>query len=423
MISPVQYTDAPVSLTHRQDLERLLRRLLDESRSEHRSHGLLYLDLDRFKIINASCGQVAGDELLRQLAAVLADQLRTSDRLIRLGGDEFAVLLPHCGPQHAVKIGELLLQAISDFRFVWDGRDYPVSAGLGLVCVEDAAEDAATWLRRAEIASCTAKELGRNRLHVFSAQDREPDKGAELAWAGDVRLVMDENRIQLHVQHILPLQEEASAAPMRALLARLVGQDGRVIPPAAFLKAAQRHRMMTSVDRWVIRQALEGLAAEGGDTGILCIKLSAAACRDGTLYDDLVRWLAQTGVPATRLCFELSESAALEQLPAVLELIRALRNLGAHFTLNKFATGLQAFSYLKTLSVDFVKIDGALVRGIVSDRMDRAIVEAVHKVARAGGIRTIAEQVETAETRDLLKQLGLDYAQGGYLHHAEPWPP
>ena len=419
------YHDLLTGLASKMGFEQQLQRILTETRS-HQLHGLLYLDLDRFRLINETCGRVAGDEALRQLAGILGEQVRESDVLARLGGDEFAVLLPHCDMQHAVDIAELLLQAINDFHFTWEEQDFTLGASVGLVCVDGDTLEIDRLLKQADLACYTAKALGRNRVHVFKREDREMTGGpGEMAWASRIRHALDEQRLVLYVQQLVPLKAPAPVEQPQELLVRMVDQQGRIIPPGSFLRAAESYDLMYEVDRWVVRHALQGMSRDNRDSaadhGLFFIKLSAAVFSDAGFCDYVLRQLEESGVPPARICFVMSETTAITQLPLAVPFISKIRSLGGHCALNRFGSGLSAFSYLKTIPVDYLKVDGTLIRNIAENEMDRAIVEAINRIAQIAKVKTIAECVETVESYRILHDLGLDFAQGAYLSEPTPW--
>ncbi len=386
-------------------------------------HCLLYLDLDQFKVVNDTSGHQAGDELLRQLSARMRQTLRGSDIIARLGGDEFGVLLAHCDAGTGEALAEKLRRMIENHRFTWDGRLYQVGASIGLVEIDGHWPDTAHLMSAADAACYAAKDAGRNKVRRYRHGDEDvARRRGEMEWVGRLNRAMEENRLLLYFQPIVPLAG-GDLAPHYELLLRLE-EGGEPIRPMAFIPAAERYQLMPQLDRWVIEHALSlcarGIVRPAERPSTLGINLSGASLSDsqfqGFIRDILDRY---PGV-APRLCFEITETAAMSNLDAVLGLIRDLRALGCHFALDDFGSGLSSFAYLQGLPVDYLKIDGAFVRDMARNPVDAAMVEAIAKVARIMGIRTVAEFVEDEETAQALKALGVDYAQGN--HFSEPQP-
>ena len=420
-IRHLAYHDSLTGLVNRAEFERLLEDSLHEARLTGQPHGLLYLDLDQFKVINDTCGHVAGDELLRQLAVVLGSHVRESDTLARLGGDEFGILLHHCGAQPAEKIAGGLLEAINDFRFVWEEKSFAIGGSIGLVIVDEDTADIGDLLRRADLACYAAKDLGRNRVHVCSAEDKDAGhRHGEMEWAARIRRALDEHSLVLYRQDIHPIN---GGNGHTELLVRLLDRDGRTFTPGAFIPAAERYSLMPAVDRWVVGHALAHIAIQDEDLDQdfrYFINLSGSSLSEASFFDHVRRQFDETGVTPDKVCFEITETAAISNLQRSVNFINSIRDMGCHFSLDDFGAGLGSFSYLKSIPVDYVKIDGSFVRDIAEDRMDHAIVEAINNIAHVAGLRTIAEFVESAQILDLLCQLGVDYAQGYHLDQPTP---
>lgn len=423
-IQHLAYHDSLTGLINRAEFERQLEAALCEASQHQHSHGLLYLDLDQFKLINDTCGHVAGDELLRQLTVVLSSHVRETDILARLGGDEFGILLHHCSEQPAHKIANHLLQAINDFRFVWEEKSFAIGGSIGLVMIDGSSSDIGDLLRRADLACYAAKDLGRNRVHVYSQDDADLNRRhGEMEWVARIRRALDEQRLVLFGQDIL---QTSGVGSHTEILVRMLAEDGQVISPGAFIPAAERYNLMAAVDRWVVENALQHIAAmkpENGNGGHYFINLSGSSLSEASFFDHIHRQFDQTGVEPQRVCFEITETAAISNLQTSVNFINSIRDMGCRFALDDFGSGLSSFSYLKTIPVDYVKIDGTFVRDIVDDRMDLAIVEAINNIAHVAGLRTIAEFVETRAVFDKLRELGVDYAQGYHLDQPAPLQP
>ncbi|MGD8587790.1 MAG: EAL domain-containing protein [Chromatiales bacterium] len=415
-IRHLAYHDSLTELLNRAEFERRLSNAVETARKLDETHALLYLDLDQFKLVNDSCGHLAGDELLRRLARRLIRGIRESDTLARLGGDEFGVLLKNCPLEKAAQVAEGLLDRIRDYRFIWGDRTFKVGASIGLVRVDGSAEPSAL-LSLADMACYAAKDRGRNRVHVYVEGDRELNlRRSELKWIQRLQGAMSNNELVLYQQPIQSLKDRPKHSE---LLLRLWDKQGKLIPPNSFIPAAERYNLMPEIDRWVIRNACGQLqrqqqalseVVDGGN--IVFINLSATSLNDQTLVTFIQEQLRNHDIAPGRICFEITETAAIADFDYALYLIQALRKLGCNVALDDFGTGMSSFSYLKSLEVDFVKIDGQFVHSMLEDEMNNAIVEAVNTIGHIAGIQTIAEFVENQAILKRIKILGLDYAQG-----------
>lgn len=379
-----------------------------------REHALCFVDLDRFKAVNDTSGHAAGDALLGRIGALLRAGVRGSDVIARLGGDEFGLILVDCPQSQAVSVADKLVASVRGLRFTWEGQIHEVGASIGLVAVTSGSGTVATLMSQADVACYAAKGLGRNRVAVYS-----PDNEAiarehrEIAAADGLKQALAAGRFCLYAQPVVALA--ATESRMRCeLLLRMVDGEGRLVPPGAFLPAAERYELMPALDRWAIGHALHTLGPAIAALPELSVSLNLSA---GSLNDPAFRpWLeqaiAQSPVPPARIGFELAESVAVGHLIAAGDLIRALRELGCTVALDDFGTGLSSFSYLKHFPVDFVKIDASFVAALGHGAVDRAIVESLNDIAHRLGVCTIAEGVEEQATVDLLRGLGVDYAQG-----------
>lgn len=389
-------------------------------------HCLLYIDLDQFKIINDTCGHPAGDDLLRQVAELLGASVRRSDLLARLGGDEFALLLRDCPPSRAEKVAESLITNIEGHPFTWEGHRFQIGASVGLVAIEPGRtlKDA---LRRADQACYIAKEKGRNQVHIYRDNDAHSRAhGSQVRAALEVADALDEDRFRLYFQNIRLLGREDPGRHCE-ILVRMLGRDGRMIPPGEFIPGAERFNRITRLDRWVVAQTLAGLARARtagclGGRDRISINLSGATFGQPQFLDFVQEQFAQTGVDPANVCFEITESSAISRLSDALAFIRTVRAMGCSICLDDFGSGFSSFGYLKMLPVDGLKIDGTLVRGIDESPLGRAMVRGIIEIAHAGGIPCVAEQVESAAHRDLLLDMGVDYIQGFLIHRPEPWP-
>ena len=412
--------DALSGLINRREFEIRLQRALDSAQATATSHAVCYLDLDQFKVINDTCGHVAGDELLRQLAQLLQSRVRSNDALARLGGDEFGLLLHDCSMADALGIANALLRAVEQYQFVWGASTFTVGASIGVVPLSGNFRRITQVLQAADAACYAAKDQGRNRVHVYQEDDAVvAQRHGEMQWVARVKRALTENRFLLEAQPIVPILTEPSPA-LRSyeLLLRMRELDGSIVPPGAFLPAVERYNLTQRLDRWVISSALHWLAANPATTeriGRVYVNLSGDSLGDPQLHDFIRAVLDETRVAPTKVGFEITETAAIGNLTRANQLIAELRRLGCAFSLDDFGSGVSSFAYLKALTVDWLKIDGLFVGNIVHDRVDYEMVRSITDIGHVMGKKVVAESVESAAVLDRLKQIGVDYAQGHAL--------
>lgn len=415
--------DDLTGLFNRREFERRLAKVVDEVESGKSGQALCYMDLDQFKIVNDTCGHIAGDELLRQFTAILRERIRDTDTVARLGGDEFAILFERCDVEVARGIAEKLLNRVREFRFAWDDYAFDVGVSIGLVSIISSEQSVTDIMSAADVACYAAKEAGRNRVHVYNLEDDElKQRHGEMRWVSRLGKALDENRFCLYCQKIVPVAEPASGAPHYELLIRLLDEEGKLIPPLAFIPAAERYNLMTSIDRWVVRKALETIAQNAFITRgwLFSINLSGQSLSEDNFLKFVVDAFDKTGISPEQICFEITETTAMLNLTRATRFIAVLKGMGCRFSLDDFGTGLSSFGYLKALKVDFLKIDGSFVRNIVSDSVNRAVVEAANQIGHAMGIQTVAEFVENDEILRLLRDIGVDFAQGYGVAKPQP---
>jgi diguanylate cyclase (GGDEF)-like protein/PAS domain S-box-containing protein len=416
--------DSVTGLVNRYEFERRLRGYLSDSRHNRSAAAVCYMDLDQFKLVNDTAGHVAGDALLKQLAAELAQQVPDADSLARVGGDEFALLLPDCSPERALLVTEQLRTAVAEFAFRWEEHSFRLGVSIGVVPLPTPTLHSVTDVMRAADAMCyAAKDEGRNRV-IFWHEDHEARhrRHGEMQWAPRIARALDEGRFHLMAQPIVPVAADCGDTARYELLVRME-EDGETVPPGAFLPAAERYGLSPRIDRWVVERALDWLQKRPGTPGnqpLLSINLSGVTITDRGFRQFLFDRLTGASDIAARLCFEVTETAAIANLDDAVSLIQELRRLGCMFALDDFGSGLSSFAYLKNLPVDFVKIDGVFVRDVDRDDMDRAIVKSITELGRVSGKRTIAEFVESEAAMETLRELGVDYAQGFWIGRPAP---
>jgi diguanylate cyclase (GGDEF)-like protein/PAS domain S-box-containing protein len=417
--------DALTGLVNRTEFERRLGLLFERAREHQHEHALCYLDLDGFKVVNDICGHTAGDELLRQLANLLKTRLRERDTLARLGGDEFGVLLGECPLADAVSVAHALRQLVHDFRFVWQQKAFRIGVSIGLVPITATSTDLASLLSTADCACYVAKEQGRNRVHVCVPGDSALQRRQnEMHWIRRLEEIGASDCLRLYSQPIVPLDLRNPTPLHGEVLLRFAEEDGQILLPGAFIPTAERYHQMSAIDRWVVHTVLGVLRSDALVPASNCyaVNLSGQSLSNPEFLDFIMEQLQEHAIAPARLCFEITETAGIANLDAAAHFIGTLRAKGCRFSLDDFGSGLSSFAYLKTLSVDFLKIDGCFVQDMVRDPIDRAMVEAIQRVGRVMGVKTIAESVESTTTLNLLRTIGVDYAQGYVLGPPSPWP-
>lgn len=406
--------DALTGLINRREFERRALLLLASVKRDKQRHALCFMDLDQFKVVNDSCGHAAGDEMLKQITSALQLVVRKRDTLARMGGDEFSVLLEHCSLEQAQRLADDLYKVIQNYIFLWEGQSFRVGVSIGLVAITEATSNLTELLKEADAACYMAKDLGRNRIHIYHPEDVEiAHRHGEMQWVSKLNQALEEDRFCLYAQTIEPLN--GSNQKHYELLIRMIDEKGEIIPPGAFLPAAERYNLMLKIDIWVIKQAFSLLANTPdfvAQTGFISINLSGQSMADHNLLDFIISEIDSAGIDGDKICFEITETAAISNFRRAMLFISTLRRLGCRFALDDFGSGLSSFGYLKSLPVDYLKIDGMFVKDIIDDPIDHAMVKSINEIGQIMGMKTIAEFVENDEIKDMLREIGVNYAQG-----------
>ena len=416
--------DALTGLVNRAEFERRLEAALKSARGEGVGHVVTYLDLDRFKTVNDTSGHIAGDNLLREIAALLKRRVRDSDTVARVGGDEFAMLLAGCPLDKALQISEDVCQAVADYHFAWQDQIFDIGVSIGLVEVGQESGSAESVLSAADSACYVAKQQGRGRIHVYSTRDEvlARERG-EIQWLQRLQRALKEDLFELYVQPIVAVAGSGQRGPAAEVLLRMRDESGKSILPAHFLSSAERYHLMSHIDRWVVQAALTAIASGAPHlpNGRTCsINLSGQTLGDEDFLEFVVDVLDHTGVLPEKICFEVAESAIVHQLDHAQRFINVLHGIGCRFALDDFGSGIGSFANLKHLALDYLKIDGMYTRDLEKDGVNREMVSAMVKLARTLDFQVVAEQVEDQASFEALRTLGVDFVQGFVIEKPRP---
>ena len=416
--------DALTGLVNRREFERRLQEAMDSALAEEATHILCYMDLDRFKAVNDSCGHLAGDNMLREVAALIKKQVRDSDFVGRLGGDEFGTVLVGCPLDKARQISADICNAVADYRFVWKDKIFNIGISVGLVEVNHSSGNLQDIMSAADSACYVAKQRGRGQVHVYSARDEAiARERGDIQWLRQLQDALHEGRFELAMQAIIATAGGDETGPSAEVLIRLPDEHGRYANTAEFLRPAERYQLMPQIDRWVVNATLS--AINSGEIKLAgkrscSINISGQSLGDESFLEFIVEALDHSGVSPTNVCFEVNEGAVTSNLQHAQRFIEVLHGIGCEFALDDFGSGLGAFSNLKSLPVDYLKIDGSYTRNLSTDQINQEMVSAMIKLARTMEFRVVAEQVEQQEDFDWLREVGVDFVQGNFIDPPAP---
>ncbi len=421
--------DSLTGLINRLGFEQQLEEALSSAKNEHQHHVLCYLDLDQFKVVNDTCGHVAGDELLRQVTALLDQRVRTTDTLARLGGDEFACLLHQCSLEKATEIAETFRELIEKFRFFWNNKTFSIGVSIGVVTIDHTTKDKNSVLGIADAACYAAKSRGRNCVQVYQVNDHELlRQRRERQWVVQINQALEENRFCLYSQKIAPINFHDKPIYYEILL-RLLNETGKIVSPGVFMPAAERYGLMPAIDRWVTSTFFtkyrnyyhQNIDQISSSQNLYALNISGASINNKQFLDFLKEQLKQAQVPPKTICFEITETTAIANFEQAIQLINELKQLGCCFAIDDFGHGMNSFDYLKNFPVDYLKIDGSFVKNIVNSKIDLEIVESFNRIGHVMNLQTIAEFVENSTILEKVKAIGLDYAQGYAIARPSPF--
>ena len=419
--------DALTGLVNRREFERRLQEGIELARTGAQTHVLCYLDLDRFKAVNDTSGHMAGDNMLREVASLVKDAVRDSDTVARIGGDEFAMFLVGCPLEKAIQITDDVSTAIRDYRFVWKDKIFAIGVSIGLVEIGRESSSIEDVMSAADSACYVAKSAGQGQVHVYSSRDEAVARHrGEIHWLQRLQHALRDNRFLLYTQPIVAAAATGERGPALEVLVRLEGDNGEIIVPGDFLKAAERYRLMSLVDRWVVQTALAALgrgAIKIPSGRSVAINISGQTLGDGQFLEFVVECLDRTGVAPAQVCFEVTEASVVANLEHARRFIGVLHGMGCTFALDDFGSGLGSFANLKTLAMDYLKIDGLYMRNLARDTVNQAMVSAMVKLARTLDFKVIAEQVEDVASLEAARRMGIDYMQGYVIARPEPLKP
>jgi diguanylate cyclase (GGDEF)-like protein/PAS domain S-box-containing protein len=417
--------DELTGLINRREFEKRAERLLSTINQDKSEHALCFMDLDQFKIVNDTCGHTAGDELLRQISSMLTNTVRYRDTLARLGGDEFGVLMEHCSLDDAHRVASSLQKTVQDFKFTWQKHDFKIGVSIGLVPVTSDTSNLTELMKQADAACYMAKDQGRNRIHVYHPEDTDLAKRhGEMQWVERINQALEDDLFCLYAQPIVSINGNGDTGTHYELLIRMKDENGDIIPPDEFLPAAERYNLITKIDCWVIEHAIDLLANDPvflKNISFCSINLSGQSLTNPNMLKFIINQVIESEIQSEKICFEITETAAISNLNGATKFISTLKGLGCQFALDDFGSGLSSFAYLKNLPVDYLKIDGMFVKDIADDPIDYAMVKSINEIGQVMGMQTIAECVENDAIKGILKKIGVNYVQGNGIGKPQPF--
>jgi diguanylate cyclase (GGDEF)-like protein/PAS domain S-box-containing protein len=417
--------DALTGLVNRREFERRLQEAMDSAQTGGAAHALCYLDLDRFKVVNDTCGHTAGDNMLREVASIIKEAVRDSDTVGRIGGDEFALLLVGCPLEKARQIADNVVHSVSDYRFVWKDKIFNIGVSIGLVEIGRGGGAIEDLMNSADSACYVAKKQGGVHVHVYSAREEATARhSGEIHWLQKLQGALRDDKFELYYQPIVHARSGAVRGPAIEVFVRLQGENGQPgAPPAEFFRAAERYRLMPEVDRWVVQTVLSALGRGGmklPEGRSVAINIAGQTLGDSAFLEFVVDCFDHTGASPADICFEVTESSVVANLDHARRFIAVLHGMGCEFALDDFGSGLSSFSTLKTLPMDYLKIDGSFIRNLASDTVNRAMVAAMVELSRSLHFRVVAEQIEDQPSLDAAKGMGIDFLQGFIIGRPQP---
>lgn len=420
-IEHMAFHDPLTGLANRREFHKRLSKALKAAKSHNHQFALLYLDLDQFKVVNDTCGHDAGDQLLKELSLLLQSLLRQRDTLVRLGGDEFGILLQSCAIDEAKQVAEKIRTAIHEFKFSWQDKMLQVGVSIGVAAINADSPDIKQIMGMADLACYTAKEKGRNAIHIAQQDDREIAlRHSDMQWVNHLLSAIEKDLFILAYQRIKPIKSSEPGTAVEFLL-RLKGDDGKIIFPGSFISAAERFDLMPRLDRYVIEKVFRLISSDYFEhkPDMVFINLSGMSIGEADFFDYIESCMKKYNVQANRVCFEVTETAAIINFNRAGEFLSKIRQSGCRVALDDFGSGMCSFNYLKSLPIDFVKIDGSFILNMENNTVDKSIVESINHISHEAGFRTIAEFIENESQLKQLTEIGIDFAQGFALHKPE----
>ena len=411
--------DSLTKLPNRSFFEERAQELIIESKEKSTTHAMCFLDLDQFKVVNDTCGHAEGDKLLCEISNELQKALVEPDHLARLGGDEFGILLTNCNEEEAKLTAVKLCKIVNDYKFFKKGHSFEIGVSIGVVAINNDSKSVDKLMRCADLACYMAKETGRNRVEFYHKNNKTLNlRKDEMNWVSEILRALKENRIIIYSQKIVSIKDKNNYSH-HEILVRLIDSDGELVLPDDFIPAAERYNLMTRLDLAIIDRSFSALSNEYfsdlGENGFITINLSGQSLSDPNLLFNIKHLIRKHRIKPKQICFEITESAAIANKELVKKFMKEMKILNVKFALDDFGTGLSSLTYLKEFPVDYLKIDGSFIKDIVTDSVDRTLVEAINYMAQTMGLQTVAEYVESKEILTILGKLNIDYAQGFYI--------